>query len=158
MSHKIFILNLNQKYKWPSDVCSAEEPIFRNGENIDNQWTGNFVSRRVVSDAEAQQFMGKYFISEIWTCSYQHKFLDQGQPFFTMRLKPEFWADRSRPWHEHFVTVAKRMPNNSICHLQVPISPMEYTANPVVWPRGVIGELFLIWKKMFLVGSSLVML
>ena len=61
-----------------------------------------------------------------------------------MTLKPEFWAERSREWHLHFVTMAKRLPNGQILHRQVPVLPVEYLKNPTEWPRGTTGKFELI--------------
>ena len=68
--------------------------------------------------------------------------LDQGQPHYVMRLKPEFWAERDQPWQNYFVTIAKRLKNGQICHQHVPIVPREYMENPTEWPRGTTGTLF----------------
>ena len=51
----------HKKYKYPDDVASSEEPIFRNGENVDNKWSGNRVYRRSVDRDEARRLLGKYF-------------------------------------------------------------------------------------------------
>ena len=67
--------------------------------------------------------------------------LDQGWPIYASCLKPEFWADRTVSWTEHFVTIAKKMKDGKISHRQVPVHPKEYLQNPTAWPKGNVGML-----------------
>ena len=65
--------------------------------------------------------------------------LVQGKPYYTMCLRPEFWAQRHGHWTNHFVTMAKKLADGQIIHRHVPINPSEYLQNPTEWPRGTIG-------------------
>ena len=56
-----------------------------------------------------------------------------------MCLRPEFWAQRHGHWTNHFVTMAKKLPDGQIIHRHVPVNPSEYLQNPTEWPRGTIG-------------------
>ena len=56
-----------------------------------------------------------------------------------MCLRPEFWAERDGHWTNHFVTMARKLPDGQIIHRHVPVNPAEYLQNPTEWPRGTTG-------------------
>ena len=47
----------NQKYIYPLDVCSNEEPIFEAGTNPE-EWTGFRVDRKTADSNEARRLLG----------------------------------------------------------------------------------------------------
>ena len=73
----------------------------------------------------------------------------QGKPFYATSLKPEFWADRTTNWENHFVTMAKKI-DGQIIYRQIPINASEYLQNPTEWPRGATGERCVIYDEHYL--------